>query len=328
LKCRFCLSEAAQLTVTDLHLSNEVIKPLVECTACGSFYFSPLPTASEIATCYVGDYRHDYFRRQSISRKRGAQFAKRYARAKSGRFLDVGCSIGSMMEGFREASGWEVAGTEFDRDSVAYCKSKGLNVDQGFLYECTSAPGSFDLILANNVLEHEPDPEKFLVCALGLLKQGGTLLLNIPNGRTDAFPSIRLRQMGHSPVTTNNAGHVNFFSKEGIVSLLHRTGFALVQMQSFHIKMALKKRFLLPGSTRKNRRTCIDSLSKVPPAHTTFSDLGEQAQQAEAVNGLSKLLSLFPRVLPLMLPAHPAIKMRPWDTKIPKSDKSSLSDKL
>ncbi len=277
MSCRFCGSAASPAFVTDLCLSREVTKPLMECAACGSYSFSPRPTGPEIATCYVDDYRRDFFRTHAKNKRRGAALARSYALGATGRFLDVGCSIGSMMEGFREASGWDVAGTEFDGECVSFCRSKGLNVTQGLLYDSADLPAPFQVILANNVLEHEPDPEKFLKAAHGLLAENGKLILTLPNGRVDAYPSVQLRKKGNERVTTYNEGHINFLSRAGVEALLSRSGFQVEEFKPFHMKLALKKRFLLPGSERKNKRTCVERLTRPILPHSELKSIEVQA---------------------------------------------------
>ena len=205
--------------------------------------------------------------------------ARKHAQGAPGHFLDVGCSIGSLMEGCREASGWEVAGTEFDHECVSFCRSKGLNVTQGLLYDGVGFPPPFQVILANNVLEHEPDPEKFLKAAWGLLADKGKLILTLPNGRVDAYPSLRLRKKGNERVTTYNEGHINFFSRAGVEALLLRTGFQVEEFKPFHLKLALKKRFLLPGSERKNKRTCVERLLRPALPHNDLKSIEVQASQ-------------------------------------------------
>jgi SAM-dependent methyltransferase len=255
--CRICDRPSGESPLTSLYLSPTVRKQLVRCSHCDSAYFVPPPTSAEIATCYRGAYREDFVRTHGKNKERGALLARRFAvPGSSGRFLDVGCSLGSMMEGFRDACGWTVVGTEFDEDAARRCRERGLEVVSGLLYDCDDL-GKFDLILANNVLEHEPDPSRFLDRIRELLHPQGKLILNVPHGPTDIYPSLRLRELGCEEVGTFNEGHVCFFGVRGLRDLLTRTGFAVESLSPFHFKMGLRKRMLLPGSLSKMRRVCI-----------------------------------------------------------------------
>ena len=69
--------------------------------------------------------------------------------------------------------------------------------------------GRFDLVLCTEVLEHLVEPEQSLVALLRLRKEGGALLLTVPNGRKDTSEAGDF-----CPDTGRYAGHIHFWSPE------------------------------------------------------------------------------------------------------------------
>jgi SAM-dependent methyltransferase len=96
--------------------------------------------------------------------------------------LEVGFGNGGLMA-YCKSLGHSVVGTEANAQLVAVAQSSGHAVfGAEFLDEC--APGSFDLIIALDVIEHiEPSlTVPFVQACHRALKPGGRLLLRFPNG--------------------------------------------------------------------------------------------------------------------------------------------------
>lgn len=96
--------------------------------------------------------------------------------------LDIGCGLGGKTVGYSEAGG-DVTGVDIDRDhcreAVIFSRSKGCGID----FVCgdsSSLPfGSecFDLVVANDSMEHFPDPAKALTELSRVTKKGGSIFL-------------------------------------------------------------------------------------------------------------------------------------------------------
>jgi len=131
-------------------------------------------------------------RRFPVHRSRGL-FSRRT------RVLDVGCAYGGFLVAFAER-GARVTGIERDeryvRLAVENVRQHGLDADI-VLGDATAAHpafrGRFDLITANDVVEHVPRLETFLANLREWLAPGGAVYLEIPNG---AYPPY-VRKDGH-----------------------------------------------------------------------------------------------------------------------------------
>jgi methionine biosynthesis protein MetW len=105
------------------------------------------------------------------------------------RILDLGCSTGAMGAVLKGRRGAQVVGVESDRvraqtatdrlDQVIERDLEELAADADALREL----GSFDCLIAGDVLEHLRDPWSALRAFAGLLRPGGTAVISLPNVR-------------------------------------------------------------------------------------------------------------------------------------------------
>ena len=98
--------------------------------------------------------------------------------------LDLGCGRGEFLKLMRDA-GTPARGIEASEESVAYCRSQGLDAVRAdvFPYLAEHAEASLDGILCSQVVEHiapERLPELIRLCA-GRLATGGVLAIETPN---------------------------------------------------------------------------------------------------------------------------------------------------
>jgi SAM-dependent methyltransferase len=116
------------------------------------------------------------------------------------RVLDVGCAYGGFLVAFAER-GARVTGIDIEeryvRLAAANLREHGLDGDLVHGDAAAEHPafrGRFDLVIANDVLEHVPRPGPFLSRLREWLAPGGTAFLEIPNG---AWPPYVLRDGHH-----------------------------------------------------------------------------------------------------------------------------------
>jgi 2-polyprenyl-3-methyl-5-hydroxy-6-metoxy-1,4-benzoquinol methylase len=96
--------------------------------------------------------------------------------------LDVGCSSGYLARRLVE-QGAEVVGIDVDETAVAEARAFCTEVLVGDVetMELPFEPGSFDLVLCGDLIEHLRDPDGFLVRVRPLISPGGRLVLTTPN---------------------------------------------------------------------------------------------------------------------------------------------------
>ncbi len=95
--------------------------------------------------------------------------------------LDVGCNDGLLLSLFREA-GCDVLGVDPARNLRLYTDRIGIPVENAF-WTGDFAAGlgrKFDIITAQNVFAHVPDPSDFLAGCAACLNPGGVVLIEFP----------------------------------------------------------------------------------------------------------------------------------------------------
>lgn len=95
------------------------------------------------------------------------------------RSLDVGCGPGGMLRVLEERG--EAIGVDLSDYALGYCRDQGLQAVKGSLPDDVPfAPGSFDLIVASEVIEHVEDDQGAAATLVGLLRPGGVLVATVP----------------------------------------------------------------------------------------------------------------------------------------------------
>lgn len=236
---------------------------LRRCCGCGSAFLSPRPTAETLLLAYSRYYTHDDGKGRPAMGWEGIRLAlangyrnwrhgtqlrpawplgallayamplnreainfegRHLPRAWTGaRLLDVGFGSGAFLE-FARAKGWQVAGVDFDPQTVESARARGLDVRKGGIEAFSDEAGTFDVVTISHVIEHVPDPRRLLESAFLLLKNDGVLWLETPN--IDAF--------GHEHFGPHWRGlevprHLVVFSRKGLFDLMHKVGFDVLE---------------------------------------------------------------------------------------------------
>jgi SAM-dependent methyltransferase len=152
---------------------------------------------------YAGRERVDLFRR--------------YVDGPGRRVLDLGCRYGALTKEY--AAGNDVVGVDVDREALAEAAKLGIetrwaDVDEPLPFD----EGSFDVVVAGELLEHVRDPERLAREVERVLRPGGTFVGSVPN----AFRvKNRLRfLLGRKP--EDDPTHLHMFSPDDVRRLLAR----------------------------------------------------------------------------------------------------------
>lgn len=95
--------------------------------------------------------------------------------------LDVGTSTGTNLRLLHDMGLENVTGLDFNLDAIRYCAEKGLgNVEHGDVLNLPFSDGTFDLVLATDILEHIEDDALAVHELTRVLVPGGKLLVTVP----------------------------------------------------------------------------------------------------------------------------------------------------
>jgi|688.fasta_scaffold183244_2 2-polyprenyl-3-methyl-5-hydroxy-6-metoxy-1,4-benzoquinol methylase len=142
--------------------------------------------------------------------------------------LDVGCAQGHLMTAARDA-GWTTSGIEYDEKDAEIARQCDLNVHLGSAeIKLDELEEKFDLIVIADVLEHLVNPGKVLQLMRNRLKDGGKVVISVPN---IAHLSVRI-QLLFGQFTRTDRGildktHLHFYTKKSVESLCVEAGYVI-----------------------------------------------------------------------------------------------------
>jgi 2-polyprenyl-3-methyl-5-hydroxy-6-metoxy-1,4-benzoquinol methylase len=165
----------------------------------------------------------------------------------SGRVLDIGCATGALLRMLKNR-GWTVEGVELSGPQAEYCKSRGLDVRQGAVEECSFSPASFDVVLASHLIEHLNNPDTFVREVRRILKPQGRFYVTTPN--IHGLQARLFKNRWRSAIFD----HLYLFSTRTLRLLLEQRGFRAERIVTWGGLAA----GLAPGGIKK----ILDALAK------------------------------------------------------------------
>lgn len=211
-------------------------EPFVSCEGCGLILINPRPIHAEVLETYDADYSKGYVAKQAGKRRRSARWVGRMKSVvPKGRWLDVGCSAGFIVEAARNA-GYDAWGVDVEPWGVAYARETlGLeNVRTGMLEEQGFTDGYFNVISAYEVIEHVPDLNRFLSELKRLLAPDGVIVIHTPDIRHWRTPKKLETWEAIIP-----SEHLYYFSQLTLSRLVTKHGLS-VERWGFTLKPGLR----------------------------------------------------------------------------------------
>ena len=206
---------------------------LLRCSSCGSAVTagpSPDPDAYE-----TGQYalttprmRGPVSTLQRLATRQPRHYLERAGLAPGARVLDVGAGPGRLVEAL-SAAGYDVAGIDPSRRSVAFAHQAGRAVTRRDLFEHTDT--DLDAAVLWHVLEHLDDPAAALAAVRSWLRPGGLILVGVPN-----LASTQAEIGGEGWLHFDAPRHRLHFTADGARRLLMRSGFDVLRTHHFVVE--------------------------------------------------------------------------------------------
>jgi SAM-dependent methyltransferase len=95
--------------------------------------------------------------------------------------LDVGCGTGGILRYLRKRGYENLHGLEISAYAVERLRSEGISMHVGRLPEISAESGSFDVVIASQVLEHIVRRDRFAKEIWRVLRPGGRVLVFVPD---------------------------------------------------------------------------------------------------------------------------------------------------
>ena len=148
------------------------------------------------------------------------------------RVLDVGCSSGYLARPL-VARGCTVVGLELDPTAAAEAREVCDEVLVGDVetMELPFEPGSFDVVLCGDLIEHLRDPEAFLARVRPFLRADGRLVLTTPNVANWAMRlGLLAGRWRYTERGILDRTHTHLFTRSTLVETLERAGYRVVEL--------------------------------------------------------------------------------------------------
>lgn len=217
--CNLCGDDSPRtLFMTDSHGFG---LRTVACERCGLVYLNPRPTTAEYRRFYSGLYEKLFPSGGTpgpfadFAAKQRLDWYKSFL-PPAVRLLEVGPGNGAFMAVVRDSiAGAMVWGVEPSPLAAAACRRKNLHVIEGYLSELHSNQ-QFDTVAAFHVLEHSLNPTSMLLEIREHLRDGGHLLIEVPNivGRWNGLGMLHI-------------AHPYQYSPKTLISFLLKCGFVV-----------------------------------------------------------------------------------------------------
>lgn len=136
--------------------------------------------------------------------------------------LDVGCSVGATLEAARVFN-WQAVGVDVSQDAVEYCQERDLNAVKVASGHLPFDDASFDLVVNWHVIEHVSDVRQTLDEWYRVLKPGGILFLETPDGA-----SPKVRRLGKHYRKFWAPEHTYTFTYSNLAQFMCSTGFEVI----------------------------------------------------------------------------------------------------
>jgi 2-polyprenyl-3-methyl-5-hydroxy-6-metoxy-1,4-benzoquinol methylase len=163
------------------------------------------------------------------------------------KILEVGCGSGNTLAYLKE-NGYcdEVYGVEMFSDAAEIAENRVDNLYRSDIEKLNLpiVPGSIEVILCLDVLEHLVHPHKVVEYLHTLLSRNGIIIASIPNVRhySVVFPLIFQNKWEYKERGVLDKTHLRFFTKQTVIELMTSSGLEIVSI--CNSPMSKKTKFL------------------------------------------------------------------------------------
>ncbi len=143
-----------------------------------------------------------------------------------GRLIDIGCGEGDFLNMF-DRKDWKVSGVEINPNLAKEAKIKTKAQIYTQPIQTLNLKNSADIVTMWHVLEHMDTPQSVLAKIYKILKKGGFLVIEVPNG-----DGIYLKVFGKYWQLLITPEHLFFWTKKSLSSALKKEGFVVKKISA------------------------------------------------------------------------------------------------
>ena len=282
--CGLCGSTAGRELYTTKDRLGNSDEPfsIVRCEGCGVLRTLPEMSESNLGRFYPDDYwgmPHPTQEWIFSSQSEKTKFVTRCGLS-GGRILDVGCGAGYFLRAL-DAGKWDRFGVETSAAASRMTENqigRGRVVTGSLVGSSFDGPG-FDVVTFWSALEHTNDPRANLKKARRLLKDGGTVIVQLPNAA-----SYQAQLFDGDWMALDAPRHRYHFSFQVLDRLLSETGYEVYRSTYFSkahnshtLRKSLKAKLGISDSRAVNHLRFYIWLAILNPIDSAMSLLGRGA---------------------------------------------------
>lgn len=213
-----------------------------ECPSCQSLYVSPRPPAEAFARYYTQSESSKYWastfypktadaRREALWKPKAAlihEFLQKHS-SNPRSIIDIGAGYGIFAEVYESMFGSRVTCIEPSPELATACRSRGLQVVEGFLpgvasCELPTGPRAF---VSFELFEHLVDPRAFLEAVRTLCAPGDLFVFTTLSGA-----GLDIRILWETSKSVSPPHHLNFLNPWSAKALALSCGFSSIEVQT------------------------------------------------------------------------------------------------
>jgi 2-polyprenyl-3-methyl-5-hydroxy-6-metoxy-1,4-benzoquinol methylase len=143
--------------------------------------------------------------------------------------LDIGCNAGFFGEQLMEKKNAQVDGIDINEEALEKAKIVYRKIFKRDLYDSKLDIGEeqYDYIIFSDILEHLPRPDLILKDAKKYLKNGGRVIITLPNvARLEIRIGLLLGKFDYAPGILSH-DHLRFFTKKSARRMIEECGYEI-----------------------------------------------------------------------------------------------------
>lgn len=204
------------------------------CLGCGHVYQNPRPVQAALAERYDDGYKQyeiesaaPFFNLMRLGLEDLGFDELEACMGPERSFLDVGCATGVLVRHLADR-GWRAVGVELCEGSARWgIEKRGVDIRIGTLEASAFPDRSFDLVHASHLIEHLPEPGRYVDELARIVKPGGYVITVTPT--TSGLQAKLFGARWRSAI----ADHVHLFSTPGLKRLFLERGFKIERVRTW-----------------------------------------------------------------------------------------------
>jgi SAM-dependent methyltransferase len=212
-----------------------------QCTECEILFLDHDLVRERLSQFYPSHYwwapggitgRMEGFYREWVLKHDQLAFVKKVLSSyENPRCLEIGCGSGTFT-GMARNEGIDIRGIEISAEAVEEARLQGITcIDTGTIEDIESVGETYDVVIMFHVLEHLVAPREYMKKLSGIIRAGGSLILQVPN-----CSSWQARLFGKRWYGLDCPRHVCNYSAPALEQLVRSSGFTVSMVKTFSLR--------------------------------------------------------------------------------------------